>query len=319
MKYRALGRTGIRVSEIGFGTWGLGGDAAGSIAYGPVDRTESVAALRRAFSAGINFFDTADLYGAGRSEEVLREAFSTDRSAVVIASKVGMLDAAGRQDFSVEHISRAVSGSLERLGTDYIDLYQLHSPPAALLEQANGPLETLAGLKKRGLVRSVGVSVRSPADGLLALESGKVDCLQVNFNLLDQRALDSGLFEACLEKRVGVIARTPLCFGFLTGRYRADQQYAESDHRSRWSGAQRERWASGHELFSRWRSSDAETAAQFALRFCLSFPAISAAIPGMLTAGHVDENAGASALGPLPDAALPEINALYRQHEFFVG
>lgn len=318
MKYRTVGGTGIRVSEIGFGTWGLGGDVAGSIAYGPVDRGESVAALAAAEQKGINFFDTADLYGAGRSEEVLREAFGSRRSSVVIASKAGMLDPAGKQDFSAQHLRQALEGSLRRLGTEYIDLYQLHSPPAATILRADGPLATMAEFKSAGKIRAIGVSVRSPEDGLTVVRARLADCIQVNFNLLDQRALDSGLFAECARQGVGLIARTPLCFGFLTGQYRADQAYAASDHRSRWSGAQREKWASGPELFSRWRSSSSETGAQFALRFCLSFPEITSTIPGMLTASHVEDNSAASDLGSLPGAALAEINSLYRQHEFFV-
>lgn len=318
MKYRTVGGTGIRVSEIGFGTWGLGGDAAGSIAYGPVDRAEAVAALVAAEQRGINFFDTADLYGAGRSEEVLREAFGGRRSSVVIASKAGMLDPAGNQDFSARHLRHALEGSLRRLGSDYIDLYQLHSPPAAAITQADGPLATLAEFKSDGKVRAIGVSVRSPEDGLTVARRRLADCIQVNFNLLDQRALDSGLFAECARQGIGLIARTPLCFGFLTGQYRADQAYAASDHRSRWSDAQREKWASGPKLFAKWRSTTSETGAQFALRFCLSFPEVTSTIPGMLTRPHVEENSAASALGPLPAAALAEINSLYRQHEFFV-
>jgi aryl-alcohol dehydrogenase-like predicted oxidoreductase len=199
-----------------------------------------------------------------------------------------------------------------------LDLFQLHSPPVELLREPAGPLETLARLRAEGLIRAIGVSARSPADALVAAARPEVDCVQVNFNLLDQRALESGLFDACAARGVGVIARTPLCFGFLTGRSAADQVYGAHDHRSTWSVAQREAWASGPALFAAWRGGGAETAAQFALRYCLSQPAVTCAIPGMLTPSHVAENAAASELGALPAAALAAIADTYRRHSFFV-
>jgi aryl-alcohol dehydrogenase-like predicted oxidoreductase len=319
LRYRSLGGSGVEVSEIGFGAWGIGGDAAGAVAYGPADRNESLKALRRAADVGVNFFDTADFYGFGRSEELIGEALSSRRASIVIASKVGMLDASGSQDFSAQHIRTSLAASLKRLATDYIDVYQLHSPPAELLAGSGGPLEELQALKKSGHIRAVGVSLRAPQDGLAIAEQRKVDCVQVNFNILDQRAIDCGLFDACAANGVGVICRTPLCFGFLTGKYRADADYAASDHRSRWSVHQRQRWALGAELFAKWRHGTPETPAQFALRYCLSFDAVTCAIPGMLTADHVDENAASSDLGPLPAAALTEIRQHYRGQEFFIA
>jgi aryl-alcohol dehydrogenase-like predicted oxidoreductase len=268
--------------------------------------------------AGVNFFDTADLYGHGRSEQLLGEAFAAHRDRVVIASKVGMLDASGAQDFSHRHIRASLTRSLERLGTDHVDVYQLHSPPDHLLLQEDGPLRVLQALKEEGKTRAVGVSLRAPQDGLEVVTSGSVDCIQVNFNLLDQRAIDCGLFDACAAHNVGVICRTPLCFGFLTGKYAAGAQYVASDHRSRWSLTQRERWVSGTELFAKWRGGDDETPAQFALRFCLSFEAVSCTIPGMLTPTHVDENTAAARLNVLPRSALEEIRRRYREQEFFV-
>ena len=318
MQYRTLGATGIRVSEIGFGAWGIGGDANGSVAYGPTRDDESRLALRRAFDAGVTFFDTSDLYGLGHSEELVGTALEDVRDRVVIATKVGMLDAQGNQDFSPDHIRRALERSLSRLRTDYVDLYQLHSPSIAQLERDDRILACMADLRREGKVRALGISVRSPDEGLAAVERLGAECLQVNFNLLDQRAVDNGLFDLCEARGVGVIVRTPLCFGFLTGRYAADDTFAETDHRKRWDAVQREKWAGAHPLFESVLSRAAvQSPAQMALRFCLSFP-VSTAIPGMLTAAHVTENVGASDLGPLTESERTAIRAVYRDHEFFV-
>jgi len=317
MRYRQLGSTGIRVSEIGFGTWGIGGDAQGAVAYGPTSDQESRLALRRAFEAGVTFFDTADLYGFGHSEEVLGAALREVRSQVVIASKVGMLDMQGAQDFSPGHITAAVERSLCRLGTDYIDLYQLHGPAIELLDRDSRILACMQDLQRNRKIRAFGISVRSPEDGLAAVTRFGIKCLQVNFNLLDQRAIENGLFDLCRERGVGVIVRTPLCFGFLTGQYSAGGQFDPADHRSRRSAAQREKWAGAYQLFtSALQNPQAQTPAQFALRFCLSFPAVSTVIPGMLTTAHVEENIRASEFGGLLDSERGAIISIYRQQDF---
>src|ERR1035437_7473489 len=146
MNYRFLGKTGLKVSEVGFGCWGIGGVAPGTKSYGPVDDSQSVRALLQARELGINFFDTSDLYGAGHSEEVLAAAFAGRRAEVLIASKAGVVvDAqAGtqRQDFSPSHIRAALEGSLRRLRTDYIDLYQLHDPPMETLRGDARPVRS---------------------------------------------------------------------------------------------------------------------------------------------------------------------------------
>lgn len=317
MRYRTLGATGISVSEIGFGTWGIGGDAQGAVAYGPTSDRESRLALRRAFEAGVTFFDTADLYGFGHSEEVLGAALRDVRSQVVIASKVGMLDMQGTQDFSPGHITAAVERSLCRLGTDYIDLYQLHGPAIELLERDSRILSCMQALQRDRKIRAFGISVRSPEDGLAAVTRFGIKCLQVNFNLLDQRAIENGLFDLCRERGVGVIVRTPLCFGFLTGQYSAGDHFDPADHRSRWSAAQRAKWAGAYRLFvSALQDPRGQTPAQFALRFCLSFPVVSTVIPGMLTTAHVDENIRASEFGGLLDSERGAIISIYRQQDF---
>ena len=317
MRYRPFGATGLEVSEIGFGAWGIGGDAGGAVAYGPADRDVSLRALEVALELGITFYDTSDFYGFGHSEELLGEAFAAHRSEVVIASKGGML-ADGRQDFSSDHIRRSIDASLKRLRTDYIDLYQLHSPPLAAIDDR--AMEVLRSLKDTGTVRAVGLSARSPEEAKAALERYEFDCVQVNFNLLDQRAIRCGLFDVAEKRGVGVIVRTPLCFGFLTGRYSQSDAFHERDHRRGWSREQIERWAHAHALFAPLlESPPGQTPAQFALRYCLSHACVSTAIPGMLTEAHVRENAGASALPAMDEAQKARVDDIYSGHEFFVG
>ena len=311
MKYRALGSGGVTVSEIGFGAWGIGG-----LAYGPTDDALSLRALHGAFERGVTFYDTADLYGNGRSETLIGQAFEGLRSRVVIASKV-RLPARDTADDTARHIRESLQASLRRLRTDYLDVYQVHDPE---LERLNEPAvwDTLRALRTEGVIRAIGVSLRAPEDGLEVVTRFGVDCIQANFNVLDQRILDNGLLALCAQRGVGLIARTPLCFGFLTGEYTPEMRFAAEDHRSRWGQAQRERWAEAHRLFAPLKAAQAQSGAQFALRFCLAYEAMSCAIPGMLTMDHVDDNVAASDLGPLPASQRETIERLYRQHDFFV-
>jgi len=319
MKYRTLGRTGLLVSEIGFGAWGIGGAANGAISYGPTDDRESEKALRRAFDVGVTFYDTADLYGYGHSEHVIGTVFKDMRDRVVIASKVGLLNQEGAHDFSPGHIQKSIEGSLRRLQSDYLDLYQLHDPPLALLQQDPSITESLRSLEKEGKIRAWGISVRSQEEAFVAIANLGVRVVQVNFNMTDQRVRENGLMALCRAEQVGLICRTPLCFGFLTGRYSADTQFGALDHRSRWPSSQLERWTDANALFSRVKGTDDQTDAQFALRYCLSYPEVSTTIPGMLTDKEVEENVGASLLGPLADQARLAIEAIYKDHKFFVA
>jgi aryl-alcohol dehydrogenase-like predicted oxidoreductase len=320
MKYRALGSTGLRVSEIGFGAWGIGGAAAGAVAYGPTDDDESRRAIGRAVELGITFFDTAGLYGYGHSESLLGETLRTVRPRVVLASKAGRVDQLGGQDFTPPAIRRALTDTLRRLRTDYLDVFQLHDPPLAQLRAEPSIVETMRTLKAEGWIRAWGISALSPEDGLAAVREFGVETLQVNFNMADQRARECGLFDLCEAGDVGLIGRTPLCFGFLTGHYAPDAAYDAHDHRSRWSVAQRRAWSAAPEALTaaEWRD-DSETGAQQALRYCLSYPALSTVIPGMLTVAHVEENAAASDHAPLGDDGRRRIEAAYTRQSFFLG
>ncbi|MBI5643602.1 MAG: aldo/keto reductase [Deltaproteobacteria bacterium] len=314
MRYRALGKTGLTVSEIGFGTWGIGGDS-----YGPVDDSESKETLRLAFEKGITFYDTANVYGAGRSERILGEALRDVRKEIVIATKVGSLSYSGRhmeQEFTVRRIYEGIEGSLKRLKTDYVDVYQLHSPPADVLDDDH-IIKALEDLKKHGKIRALGVSVRSPEDGMVAAGKNCFETIQVNFNLIDHRFIESGLHGAALKENIGIISRTPLCFGFLTGTMSDEAGFKSGDHRSGWSKSQIKTWAESVKLFESLYTRRGWTPAKAALKFCLSYPGVSTVIPGMMNKTEVEENAVASELDTLEEDELAMIKRIYESHVFF--
>lgn len=319
MQYRQLGSTGIAVSEIGFGAWGIGGSAGGSIAYGSTDDQESRLALQLAYDLGVTFYDTSDFYGYGHSESLIGDALKEVRQKIVIATKVGLLDAKGAQDFSVRHIRTSIEKSLKRLKTDAIDLYQLHSPPVALLKEDEKVVQTMHALVQEGKVRSIGISARSPEEGLYAVKEFGFQVVQVNFNLLDQRPLENGLFDFCKQQGIGIIGRTPLCFGFLSGRYSTGTSFNSDDHRSRWPAEQIKRWNEGHRLFLKaFENRNGQSDAQLALRFCLSHEAVSTVIPGILNRKEAGENTKASPLGRLSKRELKKIEEIYKTNQFFV-
>lgn len=319
MKYRELGASGISVSEIGFGCWGIGGPTEGAPAYGDTDDSESKLALRTAFDLGVNLFDTSDLYGYGHSEKLIGEVFQNVRDQVVITTKVGFLHGSSQQNFSSGHIRTSLEASLQRLKTDYVDLYQLHSPSIEDLSEDTNLFPELDNLKAAGKIRAYGISVRSPEDGLKVLHGLNPAALQVNFNLVDQRAKTNGLISKCLETKTGLIIRTPLCFGFLTGLYAPDSKFANSDHRSTWSVEQIARWADSPAMFELDAlECDRQTPAQMALRFCLSYSGVTTAIPGMLSQSEVEENVLASEMGPFSTEELVVLETVYKENEFFI-
>ena len=314
MRYRSLGSTGLAVSEIGFGTWGLGGTS-----YGPVDDRESRLALELAFDRGVTFYDTSDLYGDGHSEEVLGRALAGKRQAVVIATKVGLLPHTGfymPNDFSAERIASGLEASLRRLGTDYVDLYQLHSPQLDL-PNWDAILAALQRLKASGAIRAYGISARSPADAATAIARFGFPVVQVNFNLIDQRAIDAGLLKLCAERQIGVIARTPLCFGYLSGRLTGDETFTPGDHRANWPPEQRRRWARAPAVFSPVIKGSDRTIVQLALQWCLANAAVSTVIPGMMTCAEVAEDVAVANMPTLTTGEYEAIRMGYRTEVFY--
>ncbi|MSO53769.1 MAG: aldo/keto reductase [Rhodospirillales bacterium] len=318
MRYRPLGKSGIQVSEIGFGGWGIGGVTPGATSYGPTDDAVSRQALETAFECGITFYDTANVYGAGKSEQLIGETFQKRRDRVVIASKAGMSAYDAAPDFSATAIHASITGSLTRLRTDYIDLLQLHNPPAdqPALDETIRCLETL---RAAGTIRAIGISLHSPGDGLVFLGRYDLDAIQVNLNLLDQRAVECGLLTAASGK-TGVIGRTPLSFGLLTDVADPNMAFRADDHRSRWPRAQIERWIkSGRDIAGSIATREGQSLAQIALRYCISPAAVSTIVPGILTSHEARTNASTSDLGALAAEELRLIGETYRRTNIFAS
>jgi|TARA_B100000315_G_scaffold257138_1_gene304992 aryl-alcohol dehydrogenase-like predicted oxidoreductase len=315
MNYRELGKTGIKVSEIGFGAWGIGGQSLNAPGYGDVEDNESLKALRFAYEKGVTFYDTADLYGDGHSERIIAKAFDGLRKKIIIASKGGTLPHTGLympQDFSARHLNKALDQSLKRLKTDYIDIYQLHSPKIEDIEE-NECIETLNCFKNTGKIKEFGVSVRSPLDAKYLIENYDVPFVQINLNLIDQRLITEGVMKAAEEKKTGLIIRTPLVFGFLTGSLDKKTKFKEDDHRSNYPKEQLTIWSNASKFFHFLHKD--KTVAQAALRYCLDFEAVSTVIPGMLNVEEVKENLIASDLTPFSSEEHKLITEVYEQNQ----
>jgi len=309
MKTRILGRTGLKVSEIGFGAWAIGGNAHGN-SYGPTEDGTSIAALRRAVDLGVNFIDTADVYGWGHSEEVIGEALVGRRDDVHLATKVGgdFYHGGVRMNFDDGYIAFALERSLKRLRTDHVDVYQLHNPPAELMGDP-ATYEVLDALKAEHKIDHYGVSVHEPAEAVLCLEAGAPEVIQIPFSLFRQEWIDE-LFDEARKANVGVIAREPLGNGFLSGKIRADARFPPGDIRHHWPPSMVAGRAAATERLSFLARAD-RTMAQAALQFVLSFPAISVTIPGAKTVAQIDENAAASSATPLAADEVRKARELY--------
>lgn len=335
MRMRRLGKTGLEVSEIGFGCWAIGGNA-----YGKVDDRESLEALETAWSGGVNFFDTADTYGEGHSESLLAKFLKgKPRDQVLIATKAGWdfypedlkqccatadsgpRNSGGhRKNFDSDYLRFACEQSLSRLGVDHIDLYQLHNPALEQIRSGD-PVSALETLKREGKIRAIGISVHREEEALAAIEDPRVESLQVIFNILDQRMAEHVFAEA--EKRnVGMIAREPLASGLLTGKYPPSHEFPKTDHRRRWSSEKREwDWQKvqviRHVLGNLLAVGDSGRAAQAALEFVLSFPAITSVIPGAKTKTQVLNHRDAVSAPFLSESDRTRLRALWMDNPLF--
>ena len=295
MKMRTLGSTGLKVSEIGFGAWAIGGDAHGN-SYGPTDDAESLRAVSAALDLGCNFFDTADSYGQGHSEELLGQAFNGRRDRVVIATKGGsdFYHQPPRLNFTESHLFFAVEQSLLRLNTDFIDLYQLHNPPFSLI-QAGHVFEPLEKLKQQGKIRFYGISIHDPQEGLMAMKVGQPQSVQVVYNFLRRHAAEE-LFPRAVSEGIAVLAREPLANGFLTGKYTKDSIFPVGDIRHQWPSKMQGQLINSVQDFLKTIEKSPFTPAQTALRFVLAQPAISSVLAGCKTVEQAEENFKASEL-----------------------
>jgi len=297
MVYRDFGRTGLRVSEIGLGCGPLGLDPAAD--YAPL--------LTRALDLGLNFFDSADFYSSYRSEEWLGKVLSPLRSEVVIATKFGTIPGKGK-DFSIAHMRRSLEDSLRRLRTDYIDIYQLHSPAASVLDNLD-LLEALRQVKQEGKIRFYGLSTEGGHRGLDAIERWNVDSVQITFNLFHQDPAERFLSEA-ERAGVGVIAKSPLDSGILGGDLDPDKPRKLDDARDRWGEEETARRQALFDEVKFLAEGTGRTWSQAALHFILSFRGISTAIAGTTSIEHLEENAAAAG-GRL---TLEELTGIQRLH-----
>ena len=316
MRYRQLGRTGIEVSEMGYGAWGIGG----KMWLGGND-DESVAALRRAFELGLNFIDTALVYGEGHSEQLVGEVIRDVAPNIYVASKVPPKNRLWparpgigiEETFPYDYILKCTEESLRNLKRDSLDLQQLHVWNPEWLERDEWR-RAFEDLKKSGKAKSVGVSINDhdPDSALELVRTGLVDTVQVIYNIFDQSP-EARLFPLALELGIGVLARVPLDEGSLTGTITEQSTFEPGDFRGRYFRGDRKRQVVEHvDALERDLKGAGERGPlpQIALRYCLSNPAVSTVIPGMRRIRNVDQNCAASDAGPLPSNVL----AILKRH-----
>ena len=315
MVYRELGRTGWKVSEISFGAWAIGS------LWGKVEDSESLAALHRAVDLGVNFIDTADVYGMGRSERLIARLRKERRETLYVATKAGRrLSPHTAEGYNKENLTRFIEDSLKNLETDCLDLLQLHCPPTAVFYRPEvfGALDDLV---HAGKIRYYGVSVETVEEALKAIEYPGVQSVQIIFNMFRHRPAEL-LFAEAKRRRVGILARVPLASGLLTGRMSRETIFAEDDHRNfnrhgemfdvgeTFSGVDFE---TGLQAVEELRSlvPPGATMTQLALRWILMFDAVTCAIPGAKRPAQVEENCRAADLPPLSDAQMAKVREVY--------
>ncbi len=316
MQYRELGRTGWMVSTVSFGAWAVGGS------WGDVQDDESLAALNKAIDLGVNFIDTADVYGDGRSERLMAKLKRQRKEQIYIATKAGRrLDPHTPQGYADRAtMSAYVERSLRNLGVEAIDLLQLHCPPTQVYYMPE-VFDWLDGLVKAGKLRHYGVSVERVEEALKAIEFPNVKTVQIIYNIFRQRPADLFFRQAELRK-VGILARVPLASGLLTGKMSAQTAFAADDHR------QFNRHGESFDRGETFAGVDYETGlaaveelrklvpagmslTQFALRWILMDPAVTCAIPGAKRPSQAEENFGAADLPALSPQTLLAVKALY--------
>lgn len=321
MQYRTLGRTGFRVSEIGFGAWGIGG--AGWI--GARD-DESRAALHDAVDRGINFFDTALMYGEGHSERLIGDAAQASRTPIYVATKIPPVSSSVRKGhrlrdfFPEDHLISCTERSLKSLRREWIDLQQLHAWRDEWFEDLSW-LDTLRRLKDQGKIRAIGVSLNhhDPDSGLRLVTSGLIDAVQVIYNMFDQSAAQR-LFQACERHQVGVLVRCPFDEGGLTGQVTPATTFPRWDFRNSYFGGNRKAEVSRRVQGLRTLlGSEARTVPELALRYCLAPDPVTTVLAGMRTVAHVRENVAVSDGRRLSEALLRELAGHAWTRDYYVA
>lgn len=320
MNTRKLGDSAINIGEVGLGCWQFGGD------FGPMAKETALAVLSTAVERGITFFDTADVYGAGRSEELIGEFLKQTDLSITVATKFGRDGAVFPDKYTKAALRESVQGSMRRLNVDVIDLIQLHCIPIQILREGE-VFEWLRDIQKEGLIKHFGASVESVEEGLICLEQDGLLSLQVIFNIFRQK-LNTELFPHAKARGVGIIVRLPLASGLLSGKFTRDTTFAATDHRNynrdgrsfnvgeTFAGLPFEK---GLELTDELKDIlnkelPAEISmAQAAQRWILDHEAVSVIIPGASSPAQAKANAAVSDLNRLPDALHEKLAAFYRE------
>lgn len=318
MKYRKLGKTGLKVSEIGYGSWSLGSD------WGNVSDEQAKTALASLEEAGINFIDTADIYGDGRSEQFIGRYAKSRRNRVIIATKIGRrLSPHVAEGYTKSNITSFVDRCRSNLQTDCLDLLQLHTPPTQIFYMPE-IFTFLDELVKRGKIRHYGVSVEKVEEGLKAIEYPNLSSVQIIFNMFRQRPMEL-FFKEAKRRNVGIIVRVPLASGLLTGKFHLISRFPKNDHRAfnrqgqyfdkgeTFAGVD---FRTGLRAVKELRAIKPKeiTMAQFALRWILMQDAVSTVIAGGKTPAQITENSKSSQLPKLDKTTMRQVQLIYTRH-----
>lgn len=318
MQYRELGRTGFKVSEVSFGAWAIGGS------WGTVSEDDALAALHKAIDMGVNFIDTADVYGDGRSERLIAQVLKERDEEIIVATKAGRrLNPHVADGYTKENLTQFIDRSLKNLDVDALDLVQLHCPPTEVYYRPEvfGALDDLV---QAGKIRNYGVSVEKVEEALMAINYDGVQTVQIIFNMFRHRPAEL-FFELAKAKQVGILARVPLASGLLTGKMKPTTQFADDDHRKfnrygqafdvgeTFSGVD---YDTGLQAVDELRElvPDGATMAQTALRWILMFDAVSCVIPGAKNPSQAEDNAKAAQLPAFSESQMQKVVDVYNTH-----
>jgi len=319
LEYRELGRTGWQISSISFGAWAIGGDV-----WGHTDDAESMRTLHAAVDRGVNFIDTADVYGDGHSERLVAQLRRERSEPIIVATKAGRrLPAQIAADYNRENLTAFVERSLRNLDVDALDVLQLHCPPSAVYEMPE-VFGILDDFVREGKIRFYGVSVERVDDAIRATDYPNVQSVQIIFNMFRLKPAER-FFPIAKDRRVGVIARVPLASGLLTGKLRSDSQFVSTDHRSfnrHGESFDAGETFSGVDYDTGLRAVDelrdlvptGATLAELALRWILMFPEVTTAIPGAKNVGQVTSNVRSADLAPLTESAMARVHDVYDRY-----
>jgi aryl-alcohol dehydrogenase-like predicted oxidoreductase len=318
MKYRQLGTTGMHVSEISFGAWAIGSS------WGKVDDQESLAALNKAVDLGVNFIDTADVYGDGHSEKLIARLLKERKETIYVATKAGRkLEPHVAEKYTAQNIRRFVEDSLKNLQVQRLDLLQLHCPPTAVYYNPE-MFQALDDLVKAGKLRNYGVSVEKVEEALKAIEFPGVRTIQIIFNMFRQRPSEL-FFREAKARKIGVIVRVPLASGLLTGKMSRASRFAADDHRNynrkgkmfdrgeTFAGVDFDKGLKAVEELKRILPRGMSMT-QFALRWILMFDAVSCAIPGAKRTDQVEDNCAASDMPRLSGRVMSQVREIYEKY-----